>query len=130
MKKKIVVLLSLVLVMSSLLCACGGEKTTVKLLNEETQEYEETSVSIVGNWKGVPSGKNVVSFNKNGTCTIGEGEYKYEVEDNNISVKTFGFFTIKKDGKYVILAFDSAYGDRVYVREDEYEEYCEYFADK
>lgn len=126
MKKKIVVLLSLVLVMCTLLCACGEKQVTVNVLNEETQEYEELSVSVVGKWKGVQNG-NVFTFEKNGMCTYGEGEYKYEVEDNKISIYTLGFLMIETDNKYVILASDSG---NVYVRENEYEEYSEYFAGK
>lgn len=110
MKKKLVVLLSLVLVMCSLFCACG---------NSSSSQGKNNSL-IIGSWKYMPT-DSVMSFDESGICKIDGTKYEYTVEDKEVSIISWGTLTIGTEDKWDVLQFSS--GETVGVKENEYEEY-------
>lgn len=113
MKKKIVVLLSLVLVMCTLLCACGGNNSKSK---------------IVGTWKDIKSSATL-TFNEDGTCAQEDGvEYKYEIDEDKITIFSFGNYNIKTNEETTTIHSED--DNQIYAKETEYDEVRKEYIDK
>lgn len=113
MKKKIVVLLSLVLVMCTLICACGGNNSKSK---------------IVGTWKDIKS-SDTLTFNEDGTCAQEDGvEYKYEIDEDKITIFSFGNYNIKTNEETTTIHSED--DNQIYAKETEYDEVRKEYIDK